>query len=233
MSGHNKWAQIKHKKAIVDAKKGKVFSRLARAISLAARGNPDPEKNIRLKGEIERARAVNMPGENIERAIRRVSEKDSLALLEIQIDVIGPGGAAIIVSAVTDNSNRTIGELKQLAAKFGAHMASQGSASWMFKKLGVIRLTRNDEEVSLRAIDAGADDVQSEDGTAVVYTTPETFHAVKETLGSLVASSSLELVPTTLCPLSDSHDQQQLEALLTALDEHDDVQDVFTNADYE
>lgn len=232
MSGHNKWAQIKHKKAIVDAKKGKVFSKLARAISLAARGNPDPETNPRLKGEIERARAVNMPGENIERAIRKVSDKDAAALSEVQLDFIGPGGAAIIVRAVTDNSNRTIGELKQLAGKFDAHMASQGSASWMFKKSGVLRLARNDEDAALRAIDAGADDVQDEGGVAVVYTTPEHFARVKDALGSLVVSSSLELIPTTPCPVSDVRSQEKLEALLTAFDEHDDVQDVYTNADY-
>ncbi len=232
MSGHNKWAQIKHKKAIVDAKKGRVFSKLARAISLAARGNPDPEINVRLKGEIERARAVNMPNDNIERALRRVSDKDAVALTEVQLDFIGPGGAAIIVLAVTDNSNRTIGELKQLAGKLDAHMASQGSASWMFKKTGILRLAHNDEDAALRAIDAGADDVQPEDGTAVVYTTPENFARVKDTLGPLVASSSIEMVPTTPHPLPDIRDQEKLEALLTAFDEHDDVQDVYTNADY-
>ena len=178
MSGHNKWAQIKHKKATTDAKKGKVFSKLAKAISVAARGNPDPATNVRLKTEVERAKAVNMPRENIERAIRRVSDRDAAALQEVYLEFIGPGGVGIIVAAVTDNSNRTINELRQLASKQNARMAGQGSILWMFHRSGQ------------------------------------------------------EFVPSTPYPLTDPVQQAQLEEFLSALDEHDDVQEVFTNADY-
>lgn len=173
MSGHNKWAQIKHKKAITDAKKGAAFSKLVRAITLAARGNPDPATNIRLRGEVERARAVNMPNENIERAIKKVADKDSAALAELQVELIGPGGVAIIVHAITDSSNRTINELKQLVSKAGGRMVPPGSLQWMFQK---------------------------------------TEHG---------------LVPTAPVPVSDP---DALNTLIGLLDEHDDVQNVFTNA---
>ena len=231
MSGHSKWSQIKHKKAIADAKKGKVFGKLARAISNAARGNPDPSKNLKLKGEIERARAVNMPGENINRAVSRGGDKNAASLSEIQLELIGPGGAAVVVSAITDNSNRTINELRQLALKHGAHMAGQGAVAWMFRKVGIIRVPAGaGQDAELAAIDAGADDVSREDGDIIVTTNPESFHRVKEALGLSVASSSVELVPTTLHDVPDTKDSTNLVSLLDALDEHDDVQDVVTNA---
>jgi YebC/PmpR family DNA-binding regulatory protein len=233
MSGHSKWSQIKHKKGIADAKKGATFGKISRAISIAARDNPDPSSNLRLKAEIERARAVNMPSDNIERAIKRVADKSAAALTEIQLELIGPGSAAIVVNAITDNSNRTINELKQIATRAGAHLAGQGAVSWMFKKAGIIRLRDGaDEALQLTAIDAGADDVQTDDGSVVVLTAPEKLQAVREALGDAVISASVELHPTTLTPVSDRQQQGQLEALLEALDEHDDVQDVFTNADY-
>jgi YebC/PmpR family DNA-binding regulatory protein len=178
MSGHSKWSQIKHKKGAADAKKGIAFGKLARAISVAARGNPDPTKNLRLKAEIDRARAVNMPNDSIQRAIQRVTDKASAALNEVQLEFIGTGGAAIIVSAITDNSNRTINELKQLATKPGARMVGQGSLLWMFQK------------------------------------------------------SSEGLVATVPAPIPNQDDQQKLEAFLNAIDDHDDVQEVFTNAEY-
>lgn len=182
MSGHSKWSQIKHKKGIADAKKGALFGKLARAISVAARGNPDPTTNVRLKSEIDRARAVNMPSDNIERAIRRVSDKDTASLIEVQLELIGPGGVGIIATGITDNSNRTINEVKQVASKLGAHMAGQGSVAWMFKR----------------------------------EATPE----------------GVQFTPTTTIPLTDPADQQKLERLLEGLDELDDVQDLFTNAEY-
>jgi YebC/PmpR family DNA-binding regulatory protein len=231
MSGHSKWSQIKHKKALVDAKKGKIFGKLARAIAIAARGNPDPTTNLRLRGEVERARSVNMPNDNIERAINRVGDKDAAALSEVQLELIGPGNAAIIVSAITDNSNRTINELKQLVLKHHAHMAGQGAVAWMFKKVGILRLSEDSgEDAQLLAIDAGADDVVTEDGSLVVYTSPETFHAVRSALGASVTSADMELIATTPVVLPDDATRNQLLALLEALDEHDDVQDVVTNA---
>lgn len=178
MSGHSKWSQIKHKKGAADAKKGVMFGKFAKAISVAARGNPDPAKNFRLKTEVDRARAANMPTDSIQRAIQRVTDKDAAALHEIQVEFIGPGGAAIIVAAITDNSNRTINELKILATKHGARMVGQGSLLWMFQK--------------------------SDEG----------------------------LVATIPTPIAAAEDQIKLEAFLNAVDDHDDVQNVFTNAEY-
>lgn len=233
MSGHSKWSQIKHKKGIADAKKGVVFGKMAQAISVAARDNPDPSSNLRLKAEIERARAVNMPNENIERAIKRVSDKSAATLTEIQLELIGPGSAAIIVNAITDNSNRTINELKQIATKAGARLAGQGAVSWMFKKMGVIRLRPgSDDALQLVAIDAGADDVQVEDDAVTILTPPELLPSVRSALGDAATSSEVELVPTSWAPVADAQQQQHLEALLAALDDHNDVQNVVTNADY-
>ena len=231
MSGHSKWSQIKHKKAIADSKKGKAFGKIAQAISIAARANPDPSKNLRLKGEIERARAVNMPNESIQRAIRRVTDKDAAALSEIQIELIGPGNSALIVHAITDNSNRTIGDLKKIATTFGAHMAGQGAVSWMFKKIGTLHTSSSlAEDLQLAAIDAGADDVAiDEDGTTIT-TTPEAFERVKEVLGVHITSSGVEL--TALTPIViDASAKEKLLGLLEAIDDLDDVQDVVTNAD--
>lgn len=177
MSGHSKWSQIKHKKGIADAKKGVAFGKIARAISIAARDNPDPASNLRLKAEIERARAVNMPSESIERAIKRVADKSASALVEVQLELIGPGGAAIVVNAITDNSNRTINELKQIATKLGGRMVDRGSVLWMFSR------------------------------------------------------SPRALIPTTIIPVTDLNERSRLDMLIETLDEHDDVQDVFTNAD--
>ena len=174
MSGHNKWAQIKHKKAITDAKKGKVFSKFVRLISIAARGNPDPKTNARLKSVIDNARAVNMPNENIERAIKKVSDKDSAQLEELQLEALGPGGAALIITAISDNRNRTIGEIKTLLMKLDAKLVNQGSLAWMFTKSGT------------------------------------------------------EWVATSPLTLSED-DSAKLEKIMEALDDHDDVQDVFTN----
>lgn len=175
MSGHNKWAQIKHKKAITDAKKGVAFGKLARAITVAARGNPDPATNVRLKAEVDRARAANMPIDNIERAIRRISDKDSNTLSDLQLELIGPGSIAIIAKAITDSSNRTINEIKQLCSRMGARLVNPGSVSWMF------------------TISNG------------VYT-PQ--HTVR---------------------ISDEPVQVQAHAFLDALQDHDDIQEVYTN----
>jgi YebC/PmpR family DNA-binding regulatory protein len=141
MSGHNKWAQIKHKKAVTDAQRSKVFSRLARGITVAARGNPDPATNQRLKTEVDRARAANMPTDNIERAIRKVADKDSAQLKELAVAFIGPGGAGVRAHAISDNSNRTINELRQLAMHAGARLVEPGAVAWMFNEQNPVTVT--------------------------------------------------------------------------------------------
>jgi YebC/PmpR family DNA-binding regulatory protein len=178
MSGHNKWSQIKHKKGATDAKKGKIFGKLARLISIAARTSPDPKSNPQLKTAIDKAREVNMPNENIERAIKKVSEKDSAQLQELQLEILGPAQSAFIVTAITDNKNRTIGEIKKILLEKNGQMADAGSLGWMFKKT----ITPNGIEF-------------------------------------------LPLYPLTL----EAPDEVLVEALWDALDEHDDVQDIFTN----
>jgi YebC/PmpR family DNA-binding regulatory protein len=171
MSGHSKWSQIKHKKGIADAKKGKIFGKIAQAISVAARGNSDPTTNLRLKGEVERARAANMPSENIERAIRRVADKDAAELKDIRVAFIGPGGAGILVHAITDNSNRTINELKQLASKADIRMAEPNAVAWMFNPENPVKVPvpspedRQRLEAFLGALD-DHDDVQDVDTSA-------------------------------------------------------------------
>lgn len=233
MSGHSKWSQIRHKKAITDAKKGKAFSKLSRAITVAARGNPDPTTNIRLKSEVERARAVNMPLENIERAIRRTTDASS-ALDELTLEFIGPGNTGIVVQAITDSSNRTISELKQLAASLGGHMAGQGSALWMFKKAGFILLKGfASPELQLAAIDAGADDVVEEDNSCIILTPPEKLDTVRRALGEAVESSELTLIPVTPGPAMNEDAQRALDALLSSLEDHDDVQAVYSTRNQE
>lgn len=234
MAGHSKWAQIKRKKAVADAKKGAVFGKLARAISVAARGNPDPSTNLRLKSEVDRARAVNMPSDSIERAIRRVADRDAAALSEVTLELVGPGSAAIIVQAITDNSNRTVHEVKRVAADYGARMAGQGSLLWMFKASGVVRreLGGDDESaLQLAAIDAGADDVSVDDGTLTATCSPQALERVRSALGPAAAAST-ELLPTTTTALPSPEDQRRLEELLDVLDDLDDVQAVYVNAEY-
>jgi YebC/PmpR family DNA-binding regulatory protein len=171
MSGHSKWSQIKHKKGAADAKKGIAFSKMARALSVAARENPDPATNLRLKNEIDRAREANMPVENIQRAIRRVTDKNAAQLKDVHLAFIGPGGAGIMVHAITDNSNRTVNELKQLASRSDVRMTEFGAVAWMFNTEHPIQTPiqspedRQHLETFLAALD-DHDDVQDVDTTA-------------------------------------------------------------------
>ncbi len=233
MSGHNKWAQIKHKKAITDKKKGQVFSKISREITIAARGNPDIKSNYRLKGVVDKARAINMPQENIERAIKRVSEKDTVELIELQIEAIGPGNVALIVTAITDSRNRTMNELRILLAKLNVRLGQEGSLSWMFKKVGALyypKSAANLEALELAAIESGAEDVQEQPDTIIIYTRPEDLGRVQKELENIAPAeeSGLELRPTSLVHLSPQ-DKERLDHIIEALDDNDDVQDIFTN----
>lgn len=238
MSGHSRWSQIKHKKAITDQKKGRIFGKLAKAISIAARGNPDPRTNMRLKSAIESARAVNMPGDNIDRAVKKVSEKAGADLQEIQVEAMGPGNVAVIVTAITDNKNRTITELKIILAEHNARMASEGSLLWMFRKSGVIRMSigelSQDQEsgLELRCIEAGAGDIRKDDGVLYVYTGQDDLESVKSRLsqgGVSFLSAGLELVPSSPVEIRDEDVLEKLDNLFESLDENEDVQDIFSN----
>ena len=231
MSGHSKWSQIKHRKAAADAKKSALFGKLARAISVAARGNPDLQTNLRLQAEVQRARAVNMPSDSIERAIRRVADKDAATFHEVQVEFIGPGGVAVVVSAITDNSNRTIMELRRIATDHGARTADAGSAIWMFKSRGIVRVAtagRDLDALELAAIDAGADDVQPKEDSLLVLCPPDSLPALVSALGEAVQASTTVLVPNTVVQVTGDTEDSIL-SFVDALEDHDDVQRVFTN----
>ncbi len=238
MAGHSKWANIRHKKAAQDAKRGKIFTKLAREITVAAReGGGDPESNPRLRAAIERARKFNMPKENIERAIKRgTGEIAGETFEEVTYEGYGPGGVAIIVKCLTDNRNRTAAEVRHAFSKHGGNLGTSGCVSWMFERKGVIVVpadSYDEETVMLTAIDAGADDVVSEDGKFVIYTQPSELEAVRKGLidtGIEIEEAKLDLIPTTTTRVEGETALKVLK-LLEALEDLDDVQEVYSNFD--
>jgi YebC/PmpR family DNA-binding regulatory protein len=237
MSGHSKWANIKHKKAKMDAQKGKIYTKFSKMIIVAVReGGPDPNANSRLKDIIEKAKEVNMPNENIMRAIKRGSgELGGADYEEIMYEGYGPGGVAILLEVTTDNRNRTAGELRHLFDKYGGNLGEAGCVAWMFEKKGLIIIEKSEnisvDDIMISAIDAGADDVEEQDDSIEITTSPEQFEAVKKALeSSNIALSSAEItyLPKTTITLSGK-ESESLERLLDALEEHDDVQNVYHN----
>lgn len=238
MSGHSKWSTIKRQKGATDAKRAQVFTKLGRELAVAAKQGADPEANPRLRLAIERARAQNMPKDTIERAIKKASGADGAAALEeIVYEGYGPGGAAVLVEALTDNRNRTVSDLRYAFSQAGGSLGEAGSVAWQFDTRGVIALEANGtdpEELALRAIDEGADDVKVDGDAVEVYTPPESLQSVREQLaGAEVPIASFEImkVPKNSIPL-DEHQAKQVLRLLDALDELDDVQRVSSNADF-
>ncbi len=239
MSGHSKWAQIKRQKAVVDARRGQLFTKLAREITVAVReAGKDPELNPRLRLAIQRARDHNMPLENIERAIKRgTGELEGAALVEANYEGYGPGGVAILLQVLTDNPNRTLAEIRHLFERSGGSLGEKGCVSWLFEPKGVITLDTGDndpEELALSAIDAGAEDVKVEDSVVEVYTRPEDLERVRQELAEKelpISSAELSLIPQNLVTLEDKIAAQTLR-LLEKLEEVDGVQRVFTNADF-
>ena len=190
MSGHSKWASIKHKKGALDAKRGKVFTRIIKELTVAARGGGgDPDMNPRLRTIIADAKAANMPAENIKRAIRRgTGEEPGVSYEEVSYEAYGPGGAAVILDTLTDNKNRTVGELRHTLEKHGGNLAAAGAVAWMFTKKGyiVVEKSKADEEKLMNAVlEAGADDFQDDDDNWEVLTTPDVFQAVHEAVKAL------------------------------------------------
>jgi len=239
MSGHSRWAQIKRQKGLADARRGQVFTKLAREINIAVRqeGN-DPQSNSRLRLAVQKARDNNMPLENIERAIKRgTGSSDAAALTEVTLEGYGPGGSAILLQALTDNRNRTLSEVRNVFSRHNASLGESGCVSWIFEPKGVITIEANEvdaEELALFAIDAGADDVKVDEATVEVHTQVHDLEAMRKTLeGKEIAISSAELlqVPKTLISLDEKSALQSLK-LLDRLEELDDVQHVFTNADF-
>lgn len=239
MSGHSKWSQIKHKKAITDAQKGKIFTKLGNALTIAAReGGGDPEANFKLKAVIEKARSENMPSQNIERAIKRgTGEIEGAKIEEVTYEGYGPAGAALIIEVVTDNKNRAVNEIRNILSRFGGKLGEPGSVSYLFQQKGVIRIeieNKNREELELEIIDAGAEDFEEEDGTILIYTKPQELFKVKKILeekGIKISSATLSMEPKSPVKIVDEQKAKQILKLLDALDESQDVSNIYSNFD--
>ena len=240
MSGHSKWSSIKHKKGAADAKRGQLFSKLSRAILVAAKeGGGDPANNLALQNAVEKARANSMPKDNIDRAIAKGSgaDADANAFETIVYEGYGPEGVALIVEALTDNKNRTAADVRHLFAKHGGNLGATGAVAWQFERLGVVVVSAeeaDEEELLLVAADAGADDVQPDGSTFQVTSAPEALSVVREAVeqaGFSIDSAELQLVPKTTVAIDDEAKARQVMRLVDALEENDDVQDVYANFD--
>jgi YebC/PmpR family DNA-binding regulatory protein len=237
MSGHSKWATIKHKKAALDAKRGKVFTRIIKEIMIAARNGGDPDGNPRLRTAVAAAKAVSMPNDNIKRAIMRgTGELDGGMIEEFAYEGYGPAGVAIIVEVATDNKNRTVSEVRHAFSKNGGNMGEQGSVAWMFERKGQIILegeNLNEDELMNLVLEAGADDLRQDGDTWEVITAPEALNGVQEAIEKAkiaISEAKLAMVPKNTIQVEGKNVNGLLK-LLDALEEHDDVQNVYSNAD--
>lgn len=233
MSGHSKWATTHRQKAIVDAKRGAIFTKLGNQIAIAARGGTDPALNSSLAMAIEKAKAANMPSANIQRAIDRVADKNAAALEEITYEGYGPGGVGIIIETATDNRNRTLPEVKTALVKNGGRIADAGSVAFQFTHKGVITVEGTGEELLLQVLDAGAEDAVEEDGEVIVYTELKDLASVRNQLaeqGLKVKDAELRYIANTPVEIADTETAQKLMKVVDALDDLDDVVNVHTNA---
>jgi YebC/PmpR family DNA-binding regulatory protein len=237
MSGHSKWSTIKRKKGAADAKRGKIFTKLGRELQIAAREGPDPYTNFKLRLIVEKARQANMPRENIERAIRRGAglEKGE-ALTELTFEGYGPHGVAMLVQVTTDNRNRAVAEVRSVFNRHGGSLGESGCVAWLFESKGYITIAVNDsdpDELAMIAIETGADDVTVADDLVEVFTKPEDFQAVRESLqeqGLALDSAELAMIPKSLAELGEKETFQVMN-LVERLEELDDVQEVYSNLD--
>lgn len=238
MSGHSKWANIKNKKGKTDAQRGKVFTKLGREIQIAVKaGGPDPTSNSKLKDVIAKAKAANMPNDNIQRSIKRASGEGANEVIEeITYEGYGPSGVAIIVEAVTDNRNRTAAEVRHIFDKFGGNLGSTGCVSFMFDKKGVIVIEKDgsvdEDTLMMDALDCGADDFAAEEDSFEITTDPANFSAVRDALeekGYSFVEAEVSMVPQNYVTLTDEKHLEQIEKLLDGLDDNDDVMEVYHN----
>ena len=233
MSGHSKWATTKRQKAVVDAKRGALFTKIGNQIAIAARAGTDPAMNPSLAMILEKARHANMPKANIERAIARASDKSSADLIEETYEAYGPGGVGIIIEVATDNKNRTLPEVRHTLDKNGGRMADAGSVMFQFARKGVIETSAKGEEVLMTALDAGAEDATEEDDITIIYTSPSDLMKVRQALvyaGLEISSAEVQYVPSSYVPV-EGESAEKLEKLLSAVDDLDDVTNVYTNAE--
>jgi YebC/PmpR family DNA-binding regulatory protein len=240
MSGHSKWHTIKHKKGAADAKRGKIFTRIIKELTVAARGGGgDPDANPRLRTVVAEAKAVNMPADNIKRAIQRgTGELPGVSYEEITYEGYGPGGAAIIIETLTDNKNRTVGEIRHTLSKHGGNLAAENSVAWMFNKKGYIvveKVKANEDALMAAAIDAGADDLRDDDDSWEIVSAPEVFPQVLDAvkaLGIEPGAAEVALLPQNYVKLEGKAAQQMIK-LIDLLEEHEDTKKVWSNADIE
>ena len=240
MSGHSKWSSIKHKKGAADAKRGQLFSKLSKAIIVAAKnGGGDPANNLALQNAIEKAKSYSMPKDNIDRAIAKGSgaDADADAFETIVYEGYGPEGVAVIVEALTDNRNRTAADVRHLFAKNGGNLGATGAVAWQFDRRGVVVVPADgvdDEELLLVAADGGADDLELDGDVFQVTSAPESLSSVRgaiEAAGFAVNSAELQLVPRTTVAVDDEAKARQVMRLIDELEDNDDVQDVYANFD--
>jgi YebC/PmpR family DNA-binding regulatory protein len=240
VSGHSKWSSIKHKKGAADAKRGKLFSKLSRAIMVAAKeGGPDPAANLSLQNAIEKARSYSMPKDNIERAVAKGAGEgsDGSAFETVVYEGYGPEGVAVLVEALTDNRNRTASEVRHLFSKHGGNLGATGAVAWQFERLGVVLVAAegvDEESLLMAAADAGADDVERDGTVFQVSAVPERLAEVREALqaaGYEIESAELSMVPKTTVAISDESVAKRVVRLVEGLEDSDDVQDVYANFD--
>jgi YebC/PmpR family DNA-binding regulatory protein len=239
MGGHSHWSQVKRQKGAADAKRGQLFTKLGREITVAARqGGADPEANFRLRLAVQRAREANMPNDTIDRAIKRgTGGGDSAELAEVTYEGYGPGGVAVLIDVVTDNRNRSVSDIRATMSRAGGNLSEAGSVAWLFDNKGLIAVNAGDgesEDIALTAIDAGAEDVDIQDGRLEVITRAEDLEKVRQALqeqGVGIESAELTKVPKTIVNLGEKEALQALK-LLDKLEELDDVQRVHSNAEF-
>jgi YebC/PmpR family DNA-binding regulatory protein len=238
MSGHSKWATTKHKKAAVDAKRGKIFTKITKEISVAAKlGGGDPAGNPRLRTAVAKAKAVSMPADNIKRAIQKgTGELPGVSYEEITFEGYGPAGVALMIEVMTDNRNRTVSEIRHILGKLGGNLGESGCVSWMFNKKGYLVVNQskaNEEKLMDLALDAGAEDMQTEDDNFVITMAPNDFEQVKKALedaGIVPDAAEVTMLPQTYVKLEGKEADQMLR-LMEQLEDNDDVQNVYANFD--
>lgn len=237
MSGHSKWATIKRKKAVLDSKRGKIFTKLIKEITIAARDGGDPNGNPRLRLAVDNAKAQNMPLDNIERAIKKATgELEGVTYHELTYEGFGPAGVAVLVEVATDNKNRTVAEVRHLFSKNGGGMGETGSVAWMFDRKGIITIPaegKKEDDVMETVLDAGADDLTTEEDFFEVQTTIESFETVRKTLVDkkfTIENASLQWIAKNMIEVK-GEDAEKVMKMIEALEDLDDVQNVFSNAD--
>lgn len=238
MSGHSKWATIKRKKAVTDAKRGKAFTQLIKEITIAARmSGGDPKGNPRLRLAVDKAKAANMPADNIKRAIQKgTGELPGVTYEDVTYEGYGPGGVAIIIESVTDNKNRTVSEIRHLLERHNGKFGASNSVAWMFHRKGIIRISKasyNEDDLMNLAIEAGAEDMKTEDDMYEIYTTPNSFETVRQALESKnikLEEAEIQMIPENTVKV-DGKDAEHVLRLMEVLEEHEDVQHVYANFD--